>query len=335
MAAAKLRIAVLDDFEKLADTVPAYEALRSRADLTILGERLDCREKIRQKLGDAECLLLMRERTPFSAEDFQLIPRLRFVSQTGRTSKHLDMEHLAARRIPVSGTPSDNGGPTKELTVGLIVGLMRRIAEVDRRMRSESWPAIPGRLIEGKTLGVLGFGRIGKEVARIMVAFRMRVLAYSRTLTDADAAAVGAERVEFETLLKESDVVTIHIPLNANTRGTIGEEEIQMMKPGALIVNTSRGPIISEAALVSALKSGHLGGAGLDVYGTEPLPMDHPLASLDNVVLTPHIGWGTETNFGRMLDNVVEAVLRFLDGDTTHVLNPAALARRAAPAAEA
>src|ERR1051325_3251424 len=192
MNAAKLRVAILDDFEKLADTVPAYETLRSRAEVMILRERLDTRDKIEQQLRNVECLLLMRERTAFSTEDLKLLPNLRFVSQTGRTSKHLPMDHIASRGIPVSGTPSDNGGPTKELTVGLIIGLMRRIAEVDRRMRRELWPAVPGQLIEGKTLGLLGFGRIGKEVARVMLALRMRVLAYSRTQTDAQAREIGA-----------------------------------------------------------------------------------------------------------------------------------------------
>src|SRR3989442_11736755 len=204
MSAAKFRVAILDDFEKLADTVPAYEQLKSRADVTILRERLDTPEKLEQELRDADCILLMRERTRFTDRDFSLLPNLKFISQTGRTSKHLDMASATRRGIRVIGTPSDNGGPTKELTVGLILGLMRKIPQIDRRMREESWPPIPGQLVEGKTLGILGFGRIGKEVARIMKAFGMRVLGYSRTLTDEKAAEVGAECVPMETLLRES-----------------------------------------------------------------------------------------------------------------------------------
>jgi phosphoglycerate dehydrogenase-like enzyme len=327
MGERKLRVSILDDFEKLADTVPAYETLRSRAEVTILRERLDTAENLERNLRDSECLLLMRERTSFTAEALNLLPNLRFISQTGRTSKHLDMDHIASRRIPVSGTPSDNGGPTKEIAVGLIVGLMRRIAEVDRRMRSEIWPPIPGQLIEGKTLGVLGFGRIGKEVARIMVAFQMRVLAYSRTLTDAQASEVGAERASMETLLRESDIVTIHVPLNANTRGLIGEKQFRMMKRGALVVNTSRGPIISEQALIGALKSGHLGGAGLDVYDREPLPMDHPLRSFDNTILLSHRGYATVEILRQRYQQAMENILAFLEGNPTNLINPEVLGR--------
>jgi D-3-phosphoglycerate dehydrogenase len=327
MSNPKLRVAVLDDFEKLADTVPAYENLRSRADVTILRERLDTREKLKEKLGEVQCLLLMRERTLFTADDFKLLPNLRFISQTGRTSKHLAMDHLAERGIPVSGTPSDNGGPTKELAVGLIVGLMRKIAEVDRGMRRESWPAVAGQLIEGKTLGVLGFGRIGKEVARIMVAFHMRVLAFSRTLTDAQAAEAGAERATLDTLLKESDIITIHIPLNQNTRGMIGDKEFQMMKPGARVVNTSRGPIISEPALIAALKSGRLGGAGLDVYETEPLPMDHPLRSFENTILLSHRGYATVEILRQRYQQAMENILAFMDGKPANLINPEVLSR--------
>ena len=224
MSDTKFNIVVLDDFEELAASVPAYEKLKARAQVTILRERLDSAAKIELKLRNADCILLMRERTRLSAKEFNLLPRLRFIAQTGRTSAHLDLPNATLRCIAVAGTPSDNGTSTKELTVGLILALLRKIPHVDRRMREEIWPAIAGQLLEGKTIGIVGLGRIGKEVARIMKVFNTRILAYSRTLTVEKAGEVGAECVPMETLLKESDIITLHVPLNPHTRGIIGNE---------------------------------------------------------------------------------------------------------------
>ncbi|HTN71551.1 MAG TPA: D-2-hydroxyacid dehydrogenase family protein [Methylomirabilota bacterium] len=322
MSTTKFRVAVLDDFEKLADSAPAYERLKSRADVTILRERLNTPEKLEQKLRDADCLLLMRERTRLGDKEFSLLPKLKFISQTGRTSKHLDMQSATRRGIAVAGTPSDNGLTTKELTIGLILALMRKIPLVDRRMREESWPPIAGLTLEGKTIGVLGFGRIGAEVARIMKVFNTRVVGYSRTLTPEKAAEVGAECVPLETLLRESDLVTLHVPLNANTRGMIGEKEIAMMKPGALLVNTSRGPLVSEQALVHALQTGRLGGAALDVFDTEPLPMEHPLRRLDNAILLPHRGYATVEILRQRYGHAMENILAFMDGKSLDLINP-------------
>jgi phosphoglycerate dehydrogenase-like enzyme len=322
MSTDKFRVAVLDDFEKLADTVPAYEKLTSRAEVTILRERLDTLEKLVQRLRDADCILLMRERTWLSDKEFGLLPRLRFISQTGRTSKHLDLASATRRGIAVAGTPSDTGTSTKELSIGLILSLLRRIPQVNLRMREEIWPAIPGRLLEGKTVGVLGFGRIGKEVARVMKVFDTRVLAYSRTLTADAASEIGAECVQMETLLKESDIITLHVPLNPNTRGLIGEKELAMMKPGALLVNTSRGPLISEPALINALEKGHLGGVGLDVFDIEPLPLDHPLRRFDNAILLSHRGYATVEILTERYEQAFKNILDFIDCKPVTLLNP-------------
>ncbi|HEX9628805.1 MAG TPA: NAD(P)-dependent oxidoreductase, partial [Pyrinomonadaceae bacterium] len=186
----------------------------------------------------------------------------------------------------------------------------------------ESWPPIAGQLLEGKTVGILGFGRIGKEVARIMKAFDTRVLASSRTLTGEKAAEAGAECVPMETLLKESDLVTIHVPLNANTRGMIGEKELAMMKPGAMLINTARGPLISEPALINALATGHLGGAGLDVFDIEPLPLEHPLRRFDNVILLSHRGYATVEILRQRYQQAMENILTFMDGKPLSLMNP-------------
>jgi phosphoglycerate dehydrogenase-like enzyme len=322
MSSNKFDVIVLDDFENLAATVPAYEKLKARAKVKILRERLDTHEKIAQSLGDADAILLMRERTWLTDKDFGVLSKLKFIAQTGRTSKHLDLPAATRRGIAVAGTPTDNGTSTKELTIGLILALFRKIPRVDQRMREERWPPIAGQLLAGKTIGVLGFGRIGMEVARILKLLNTRVLAYSRTLTSEKAAQAGAECVSLETLLRESDLLTIHVPLNANTRGMIGERELALMKPGAMLVNTARGPIVAEAALVEALLRNHLGGAALDVYDIEPLPMEHPLRGLDNVILLSHRGYATVEILRERYEQAMENILAFMDGKPLSLLNP-------------
>jgi phosphoglycerate dehydrogenase-like enzyme len=322
MSDQRLRVAVLDDYEKIAETVPAYERLKARADITILRQRLDTSEKIVAGLRDFNVLLLMRERTSFTEKEYRQLANLKLISQTGRTSRHLDLPAATKLGIAVSGTPSDSGTTTKELTIGLILALLRKIPQVNQRMREEVWPAITGRMLEGKTAGVLGLGRIGSEVARILKAFNTRVLAYSRTLTPDKAAAAGAECVSLVTLLQESDIVTIHIPLNPHTRGTIGEKEFELMKPGALLVNTARGPIVSESAMIKALERGRLGGVGLDVYDIEPLPLDHPLRRFDNAILMSHRGYATHEILSQRYEQALENILKFIDGQPLKLLNP-------------
>jgi len=322
MSDQRFRVVILDDFEKLADTVPAYEKLKARADIQILRDRLDRTEKITQALREADAVLLMRERTRFSDAEYALLPNLKMISQTGRTSVHLDLPAATRRGIAVTGTPSDSGATTRELTIALILALLRRIPQVDRRMREELWPAIPGQMLEGKTVGVLGFGRIGKEVARILRAFNARVVAYSRTLTSDGARALGVESVSVEELLTESDIVTIHVPLNAHTRAMIGERELAMLRPGAFLVNTARGPIVSEAAMIKALEEGRLGGVGLDVFDSEPLPMEHPLRKFDNAILLSHRGYATVEILRERYEQAMENILTFMDGKPLKLLNP-------------
>jgi phosphoglycerate dehydrogenase-like enzyme len=319
----KPRVAILDDFERIAATVPAYESLKARADVTLIGKRLENSDAIVAALRDIDALVLMRERTFFSDKEYSQLPNLKFISQTGRTTKHLDLAGATRHGIAVSGTPPDNGMSTMELTIALIFALLRKIPQVNLRMREELWPAIAGNNLAGKTVGVFGFGRIGKEVARIMNAFgETRVLAYSRSLTPERAAEVGAERATLETLLKESDIVTIHIQSNEKTRGIIGEKELAMMKQGALLVNTARGPIVSEPAMIRALESGKLGGVGLDVYDVEPLPMNHPLRRFDNAILMSHRGYATVEVLSERYELAIQNMLHFLDDMPLKLLNP-------------
>jgi phosphoglycerate dehydrogenase-like enzyme len=327
MSDKSFRVAILDDFEQIADTVPAYGRLNARADVAVFRDRLDTSERIVAALSDFDAILLMRERTRLSDNEYSQLPKLTFISQTGRTSVHLDLPSASQRGIAVAGTPSDNGSATKELTIGLILALLRKIPQVAGRMRAESWPPITGRMLEGKTAGVLGFGRIGTEVGRILKAFNTRVLAYSRTLTAERAGEVGAESVSMETLLRESDIVTIHIKLAAQTRGIIGEKEFALMKAGALLVNTARGPIVSEPAMIQALESGHLGGVGLDVFDIEPLPLDHPLRRFDNAILLSHRGYATVEILSERYEQAITNILDFMDGKPLKLLNPDVLNR--------
>jgi len=323
MTAEKFKVAILDDFEELADTVPAYQKLRERAEVAILRRRLAISEHIVAALRDFDAVLLMRERTSFSDKEYAQLPKLKLISQTGRTSKHLDLAKATQRGIAVSSTPPENGIVTTELTVGLILALLRKIPQVNLRMREEAWPAIVGNSLQGKTIGVFGFGRIGREVARIVKAFpNTRVLGYSRSLTGARAAEVGAECVAFESLLHESDIITVHINFNEQTRGAIDAKEFAMMKRGALLVNTARGPIVSEAAMIAALESGQLGGVGLDVYDMEPLPMDHPLRRFDNAILMSHRGYATVEVMTERYQQAMENILNYLDGKPLQLINP-------------
>ncbi len=323
MSNQKLRVAILDDFEQLAETVPAYAMLKQRADVTLLRKRLDSSEHIVSALRDFDALLLMRERTFFSDKEYSQLPKLKFIAQTGRTTKHLDLANATRHGVAIAGTPADNGMSTMELTIALILALLRKIPQVNLRMREEIWPAIAGNTLAGKTVGVFGFGRIGKEVARIIKAFgETRVLAYSRSITPESAAEVGAESASFESLLKESDILTIHIQSNAQTRGIIGENEFAMMRRGVLLVNTARGPIVSETAMIEALASGKLGGVGLDVYDIEPLPMDHPLRRFDNAILMSHRGYATTEILTKRYDEAMNNLLNFIDGKPLKLLNP-------------
>ncbi len=321
----RFRVLVLDDYEGQATEVPAFEKLKARADVTVMRNRLATNEELGRALKGIHAVLLMRERTRFLEEQLSLAPSLKLISQTGKTTAHLDLPAATRRGIAISFTPSDRSVSTVELTWGLILSLMRRIPEVDRRMRQEAWPAVAGHVLEGKTIGIVGLGRIGKQVASIALAFRTRVVATGRTLTEERAREAGAEAVSLEALLKQSDIVTVHVPLNPQTRGLIGEKEISLMKPGAILVNTARGPIVSQTALFEALQRGHLGGAGLDVFDEEPLPMDHPLRRLDNVVLLNHRGYAAVEVLRERYQQAMENIVNFFDGKPVQLLNPEVL----------
>ena len=324
MSGDRFRVVVLDDYERFCTTVPAYEEAAGLADVEVVERKLTTDEEWSAAVGDAHAVVLMRERSPFREREFALAPSLRFISQIGRGIPHLDLAAATRRGIVVSCTPNDSGASTAELTFALMLALARRIPWVSEGMREGAWPPAVGMLLEGRTLGVIGLGRIGAKVARIGRAFDLDVLATGKTLTDERAAEAGARRVSLETLLEESDVVSVNCRLNAETTGLISGPELRRMKPGALLINTARGPIISEAALVESLQRGHPGGVGLDVYDEEPLPPEHPLRGLDNVVLASHRGYAVDRILHQRYQSAFANVIGFIRGAPVNVINPEA-----------
>jgi phosphoglycerate dehydrogenase-like enzyme len=260
-----------------------------------------------------------RERTRFPCEILERLPRLRLLVSTGMGTAHIDVEAVRELGITVSGT----GGrpePPAELTWALILGLARHITTEDAGIRAGSWGLTVGTDLAGATLGVVGLGNLGRRVAAVGQAFGMRVIAWSQNLEAAAAAEAGVEAVTKETLLRNADVLTIHVRLSERTRGLISAADLALLKPTAYLVNTSRGPIVDEVALAEALRAGRLAGAGLDVFGTEPLPVGHPLLSAPNTLLTPHIGYVTADTYQIFYTGAVEAIGAFLDGHPIRLL---------------
>jgi phosphoglycerate dehydrogenase-like enzyme len=311
-------IAVLDDYQGVARDFAAWSRLDGH-EVVFFHEPLADTDEVARSLHPFEIVCAMRERTAFPAELLDRLPNLRLLVTTGMRNASIDLEAAARHGITVCGTEAA-GSPTAELAWGLILALVRRIPEEDERIRQGGWQSTVGVGLEGKTLGIVGLGRLGSAVARVGAAFGMRLLAWSENLTAGLAAGCGAELVTKDELLRTADVVTIHLVLSDRTRGLIGARELGLMKPTAFLVNTSRGPIVDEEALVAALESGTIAGAGLDVYDREPLPDYDPLRSAPNTVLTPHLGYVTAENYRTFYEQTVEDVEAFLAGSPVRVL---------------
>jgi phosphoglycerate dehydrogenase-like enzyme len=314
-----MRVAVLDDYQGVALAMGPWETLGDRVRVTAFTDHVADDDALVARLHDFEIVVAMRERTPFTRERLARLPNLRLLVTTGMANAAIDVDAAREQGVVVCGT----GGlptPPAELTWALILGLVRRVAEEDRAIRAGGWQHTIGPELAGRTLGIIGLGRLGTRVATIGRAFEMEVLAWSQNLDPAHAASVGARAVARDELLRRADVVTIHLRLSERTRGLIGAAELARMRPGAYLVNTSRGPIVDEAALVAALRAGTIAGAALDVYDTEPLPPDHPLRTAPNTLLTPHIGYVTTGSYAVYWREAVEDVAAFLEGQPTRRL---------------
>ena len=307
------RVAVLDDYQKVALSIADWKILEPEAEVQAFADNLVDVPHLAERLHTFDAAVLMRERTPFPRALFERLPNLRLIVTAGMRNASIDMAAAAEKGVLVTGTDM-LGHPTAELTWGLIIGLLRHIPFEAAAMRNGLWQTTLGQGLKGKTLGVIGLGRLGAQVAAVGKAFGMSVIAWSQNLTAERAAAAGVALVTKEKLLESADVVTIHLVLSDRTRGLLGAADLRRMKPTAFLVNTSRGPLVEEAALVDALRTHRIAGAALDVYDQEPLPADHPLRQLDNVLLTPHLGYVLEENYRLLYPQVVEAIRAFRAG---------------------
>jgi phosphoglycerate dehydrogenase-like enzyme len=331
------KIVVLDDWTNFWGAQPAVERLRRRGELTIYTTPAAGEDEVVQRLADATVAMANRERTPLNAHVLRSAERLQLLAQTGRISPNVDQAAATERGIALVAAGGQPGShvAVAELGLALLLALARDIPANHRRVQQRNWVAPPTRMLSGSTLGILGLGNIGGAMARMAQGLQMHVIAWGPTLTPERAQASGVEYVTHDDLFRGADALFISVRLSDLTRGIVGASELALMKPTSVLINIARGPIVDEAALVTALQQGRLGGAGLDVYDTEPLPAGHPLTKLDNVVLTPHIGWGVGPNYALMVENLTTAVLKYLDGDVSGVVNPAALERRGAWATRA
>ncbi len=317
-----VKIAILDDYQNVARDLADWSVLPADSEIVVFNDYLAGVEPMAERLADFDIVGIMRERTPFPRALFEKLPKLKLLVTTGARNASIDLAAAADHGVTVCGT-GGSAQATAELAWGLILGLMRRIPFEDRAMREGHWQTTLGHDLSGKTLGLLGLGRLGSQVAKVGIAFGMDVVGWSQNLTAERAAECGAARAHsLGDLLRAADVVSIHLVLSDRTRDLIGAREFGLMKPTAYLVNTSRGPIVNEAALVDAMQRGAIAGAALDVYDTEPLPDDHPLRGLENTVLTPHIGYVTEATYRVFYTEMVEDIAAYLAGEPIRVIAP-------------
>ena len=312
---APVRVAILDDYQNVAMTTVDWSPVTSRADVTVFSDHVADPNELVARLAPFEVVFVMRERTPLPRNVIERLPRLRMIASTGPFNASIDMAAAAERGIHV-GTTGGTVSSTVELTWALILGASRHLIDERRSVAEGGWQTTVGRELDRRVLGVLGLGRIGARVARIGAAFGMDVVAWSANLTPEAAAEAGARYVSRDEFFATADVVTVHLKLSERSRGAVGAAELAAMKPTSLLVNTSRGPIVDERALIETLRSRAIGGAALDVFDIEPLPADHPLRTLPNVLATPHLGYVADRPYRIFFRDGVAAIAEWLDGNT-------------------
>ena len=315
---------MLDDFQRVAEQVADWSQLGDAAEVTFFHDHVDDPNKLVNRLRSYDVVVAMRERTPFPGDVLRRLPDLRLLVATGMHHLTIDFEAATETGTTVCGTQSGQGAvATIELTWGLILALARRLAQEDAAIRNGGWQVGLGSMLGGKTLGIVGLGNLGSMLPPVGRALGMRIVAWSVNLTDERAAEVGAERLDHDEFFSTSDVISVHLKLGPRSRGYIGPAEFALMMPTALLINTSRGPVVDEAALIDALRSRRIAGAALDVFDREPLPRDHPLRSLPNTLLTPHVGYATVETYRDYYGQAVDDILAFVRGEPVRVLNSA------------
>jgi phosphoglycerate dehydrogenase-like enzyme len=325
-----LKIALLDDYAKVALKSADWSVLKGKAEITVFDRHLS-EDEAASLLTPFDVLCTIRERMSLPRSLFARLPNLKLVTIIGMTLPNLDMDAATEHGVIVAHSNFANPlfanmvNATPEFTWGLMIATVRHMGFETRRMREGGWQSTVGSNLHGRTLGLLGLGRIGKRMAAYAQAFGMNVIAWSQNLTEEIAASVGARRVEKDELFRQADVLSIHVVLSERTRGLVTARELALMKPEAYLINTSRGPIVVEADLIAALRSGRIAGAGIDVFDTEPPPADHPFRTMDNVVVTPHLGYVTRETLTAFYSDTLDAVVAFANGAPIRVANPAAL----------
>ena len=314
-----MRIAVLDDYQNVARDMADWSRLESGHEVTFFHEPYEGLEGFARRLQGYVVLGAMRERSPIGRDLLERLPEVKMIATAGMRNAAIDMDCCKERGIVVCGT-QNSADATPELAWGHIISLARNIHIENQRMREGRWITTLGLDLSGRTLGILGLGRLGRRMAGIARAFDMQVIAWSHNLTAESAAEVGAERVEKDELFRRADFITIHYKLGERSRGLVGDREFGLMKRTAYLVNTSRGPIVDTDALIRALGSGRIAGAGIDVYDEEPLPADSPLRHMPRTLLTPHLGYVTDGCYAAFYGQMVEAIERWMAGDPVRVL---------------
>jgi phosphoglycerate dehydrogenase-like enzyme len=317
----QLRVVVLDDYQRVAEVMGDWASVPAEVELVTIDRHIPDLAELVEAVGDASVLVVMRERTALTAEFFAAVPTLRLVVTTGPSNAVIDVVAADRYGVEVRGT----GGylsTTAEHTWALILALLRHVPASDRAIREGGWQHTLGTELAGRVLGVVGLGRLGSAVTRVAHAFDMEVIAWSPNLDPARAEELGVRPVTRDELFATADVVTIHMVLSERSRGLVGSHEIGLMKPTAVLVNSSRGPLVDEAALVDALEAGRIAGAALDVFHTEPLSADHPFRRLDNTVLTPHTGYVSDGLYRLFYDEIVEDIAAWCRGEALRVVSP-------------
>jgi phosphoglycerate dehydrogenase-like enzyme len=315
------RCAILDDYQNVVLTVTDWSKVSGDLDIKVFNQHLGSHDNVIKALQGFDIVCAMRERTAFPRAVIEKLPDLKLLITTGLRNASIDVAAAKERGVVVCGTPS-TGNPTTGIANGQMLELTRRIGYENARMKAGvPWQTTIGVDLDGLTLGVLGLGKLGTRTAKIAQAFGMKVIARSQNLTPEKCKEVGVDYVSKEDLFRQADFITIHVILSQRTRGLVGAKELALMKTSAYIINTSRGPIIDEAALLTVLRDNKIAGAGLDVFDVEPLPTDHPLRKMDNVVLTPHLGYVATQNYRAYFGGVVDDIRAFLDGKPVRVLD--------------
>jgi phosphoglycerate dehydrogenase-like enzyme len=315
-----MKIAVLDDYQNVARDMADWSGLEANHEVTFFHDIYEGLDGFAKRLESFDILCIMRERSPIRRDLIERLPNAKLFVTAGMRNAAIDLDACKERGIPVVGT-ANSAQATPELAWGMMLSLARNITTENARMREGSWITTLGTDLQGKTLGIVGLGRLGTKMAQVAKAFDMNVIAWSHNLTDEKAAEAGAVRVTKAALFAEADFITIHYKLGERSRGLVGAEELALMKPTAYLVNTSRGPIVDTTALIAALTEGRIAGAGIDVYDAEPLAPDHPIRNCPRTLLTPHLGYVTDGCYRNFYEQIVEDIEAWLAGSPIRVLS--------------